>query len=40
MSRKYRTGLILAVTGICILVVSALLTLAIDQARNLVSCHG
>jgi hypothetical protein len=39
MSRKYRTGLLLAVTGIGILVVSALLTLAIDQARTLVSLY-
>ncbi len=39
MSRKYRTGLTLALTGICILVVSALLTLAIGQARNLVSLY-
>ncbi len=39
MSRKYRAGLMLALTGICILVVSALLTLAIDQARNLISLY-
>jgi hypothetical protein len=39
MSRKYRTGLMLALTGSCILVVSAFLTLAIDQARNLISLY-
>lgn len=39
MSRKYRAGLVLALTGIGILVVSALLTLAIGQARNLVSLY-
>ena len=39
MSRKCRTGLILALTGICILAISALLTLAIGQARNLVSLY-
>jgi len=39
MSRSYRAGLILALSGIFILVVSALLTLAIDQARSLVSLY-
>lgn len=39
MSRSHRTEFILALTGICILVISALLTLAIDQARNLVSLY-
>ncbi len=40
MSRKCRTGLVLTLTGIGILVVSALLTLAIGQARNLVGLYS
>jgi len=40
MSRKYKAGLILVITGICVLIISAFLTLAVDQARILVSLYA
>jgi len=40
MSRKYKAGLILVLTGIGVLIISAFLTLAVDQARILVSLYA
>ena len=40
MSRKYKAGLIVVLTGICVLIISAFLTLAVDQARILVSLYA
>ena len=40
ISRKSKTALIIVLTGICVLVIAAILTLAISQARTLISLYA